>query len=220
MKEHVTKELQQQQIDLAQKEYRQRFLDSLWFREIHRRQEIIHEAHEKTFQWIYEPDESDKGVRQWSNFAHWLESGQYTYWINGKAGSGKSTLMNYIIQDDRTAASLKVWAGSKEIFTPGFFFWDAGEDLEKSAEGLLRSLIYQLLKRFPRLTPPSQIASYSESMQKDPRTYEPIAAWTERRLHVSTSRDAFSRNKVLWPPNTGRKMAGKTILTPYRRLLK
>ena len=206
MKEHITKELQQQQIDLAQKEYRQRFLDSLWFREIHRRQEIIHEAHEKTFQWIYRPDESDKTIHRWDNFVDWLESGQYTYWINGKAGSGKSTLMNYILQDDRTAASLKVWAGPKEIFTPGFFFWNAGEDLEKSAEGLLRSLIYQLLKRFPSLTPLSQIGSSFESKENDSWSYEPIAAWTERRLHVST-----------W---IGPKMAGKTILTPYRRLLK
>lgn len=49
VKNHVTNEFQQHQRDLAHKEYCQRFLDSLWFREIHRRQETINEAHEKTF---------------------------------------------------------------------------------------------------------------------------------------------------------------------------
>ena len=196
VKEHVTNEFQQHQKDLAHREYCQRFLDSLWFPEIHRRQEVIREAHEKTFQWIYEPHESDTTDRRWDSFVHWLENGQQTYWINGKAGSGKSTLMSYIYQDDRTAASLKVWSGSKDIFTPGFFFWNAGEGLEKSSEGLLRSLIYQLLKRFPSLTPSSQIVSSSESMRGVPWSYEPIAAWTERRLLVSPLKKTFPGTEI------------------------
>lgn len=187
VKTHVTNELQQHQRDLAHQEYCQRFLDSLWFPEIYRRQETIHEAHKKTFQWIYEPEKVGKTVRRWDNFSTWLKSGHCTYWINGKAGSGKSTLMNYIYQDERTAESLKTWSGSKEVFTPGFFFWNAGETLEQSSEGLLRSLIYQILRRFPSLTPSRQIESSSESMQNGPWSYETIAAWTERRLQVSTS---------------------------------
>ena len=196
VKEHVTNEFQQHQKDLAHREYCQRFLDSLWFPEIHRRQEVIREAHEKTFQWIYEPHESDTTDRRWDSFVHWLENGQQSYWINGKAGSGKSTLMSYIYQDDRTAASLKVWSESKDIFTPGFFFWNAGEGLEKSSEGLLRSLIYQLLKRFPSLTPSSQIASSSESMRSVPWSYEPIAAWTERRLLVSLLKNELPGTEI------------------------
>lgn len=182
VKVHVTNELQHHQRDLAHKEYCQRFLESLWFPEIYRRQENIHEAHEKTFQWIYEPD---KTTQWWDNFVYWLQNGQHTYWIHGKAGSGKSTLMNYIYQDDRTAASLKAWSGSKELLMPGFFFWNAGQALEKSSEGLLRSLIYQLLKKFPSLTPSSQIILPSEPGQTDPCSYEPIAAWTERRLQAT-----------------------------------
>lgn len=186
VKEHVTNQLQQHQRDLAHKEYCQRFLDSLWFPEIYRRQETISEAHEKTFQWIYELHKFDEANHPWDNFVHWLESGQNTYWIHGKAGSGKSTLMNYICQEDRTEASLKVWSGPKEVLRPSFFFWNAGGALEKSSEGLLRSLIYQILQKFPSLTPTSQIVSRSESMQNGSWGYEPIAAWTERRLQVST----------------------------------
>lgn len=33
----------------------------------------------------------------WDDFSVWLKSGQGLYRINGKAGSGKSTLMNYLI---------------------------------------------------------------------------------------------------------------------------
>lgn len=196
VKEHVTNEFQQHERDRAHREYCRCFLESLWFPEIHRRQEIIHEAHEKTFQWIYEPNGPGTTDRRWDSFVHWLESGQHTYWINGKAGSGKSTLMSYIYQEDRTAASLKVWSGSKDIFTPGFFFWNAGEGLEKSSDGLLRSLIYQLLKRFPSLTPSSQIVSSSELIQGVPSSYEPIAAWTERRLLVSLLKRQFPGTEI------------------------
>ncbi|KAI0126414.1 hypothetical protein BJ170DRAFT_733728 [Xylariales sp. AK1849] len=40
----------------------------------------------------------------WDNFLHWLESGEHVYWIGGKPGSGKSTLMKYIVCDDITRA--------------------------------------------------------------------------------------------------------------------
>ena len=99
---------------------RKRILDSLYFPEINVRQEDIKKAHKKTFEWIY--DETGADLGPWSNFTQWLEEGQATYWISGKAGSGKSTLMNMMYQDQRTINALKVWAGAAELLTPTFFF--------------------------------------------------------------------------------------------------
>ena len=156
-------------------------LESLRFPEIHSRQERIHDAHAKTFQWIYAPKNSDKGEQSWDNFVEWLENGQGVYWINGKAGSGKSTLMSYLSHDYRTSSSLKKWSGTRDILTPSFFFWNAGTQMEKSTEGILRSLVYQVLEKYPTLI--SLIGDVSS--HENGLTYcGSIPVWTERRLRA------------------------------------
>ncbi len=87
----------------------------------------------------------------WDDFSVWLKSGEGLYWINGKAGSGKSTLMNYICQDGRRLEYLKEWSLNRQLLTPSYFFWAAGSRQQKSIDGLLRSLIYQMLTKYPEL---------------------------------------------------------------------
>lgn len=183
IKEHISTTLGQQRSDLAHKEYRQQFLQSLWYPEIYSRQERVREAHQKTFQWVFERHDFDESTPRWTNFVDWLEQRGGLYWISGKAGSGKSTLMNFIYQDNRTRHFLATWSGAKLILTPGVFLWNAGTALEKSTEGLLRSLLYQILKKLPNLTSLST-ESHSSSIFEtdDPDKCAPIAAWTERRL--------------------------------------
>ena len=65
-------------------------LDSLYFNTLDARQESLHDAYKNTFDWIF--DSRPDAVRPWSNFVEWLQSGEALYWINGKAGSGKSTV--------------------------------------------------------------------------------------------------------------------------------
>lgn len=66
-------------------------------------------------------------VRPWTNFASWLEhkvevpAKNQTYWINGKAGSGKSTLMKFILEHDKLYESLRKWAGSSTLLILNFF---------------------------------------------------------------------------------------------------
>lgn len=87
----------------------------------------------------------------WDDFSVWLKSGEGLYWINGKAGSGKSTLMNYICQDGRRLEYLKEWSLNRQLLTPSYFFWAAGSRQQQSIDGLLRSLIYQMLTKYPEL---------------------------------------------------------------------
>ena len=107
----------------------------------------------------------------------WLEGGHGTYWVSGKAGSGKSTLMNLICQDPRTNAALRVWSGTSKVFSLKFFFWNAGTDLQKSSRGLLRSIIYQILDTAPELMPILERSIYTTQQ----RTQQ-LPSWTERRL--------------------------------------
>ena len=170
--ERISDLLRIHQNKLSHKESSQRLLDSLHFPDIHCRQEQIADAHGKTFQWMF--DASPSAFRPWDNFVEWLENGKGTYWINGKLGSGKSTLMSYICQDARTSEALAKWGGIG-VITPQFFFWNPGSHLQKSIEGLLRSLIYQILQERPDLGP--LVASGGK-----------LETWTDRRLHTSFRR--------------------------------
>ncbi|KAK8112534.1 hypothetical protein PG984_013060 [Apiospora sp. TS-2023a] len=82
--------------------------------------------------------------RPWNDLPAWLRNGNGVYWINGKAGSGKSTLMAHIVEDPRTKAALDIWCGVEEKHILSYFFWRAGTMMQKSVVGLLRSLLYQI----------------------------------------------------------------------------
>ena len=187
-KEHVTEELDQHRKDHEKNEYCSKYLDSLAFPGMHARHEIIIEPYSETFQWIF--DESGKAVRPWGNFVEWLKNGQNVYWIQGKAGSGKSTLMSYICEDQRTEASLKTWAGAHELLIVPFFFWKAGNDrMQKNSAGLLRSLLHQILEKVPGLI--LSLASTSndpQGFQTGIQGFPSIPAWTEQRLLMSFRR--------------------------------
>jgi hypothetical protein len=128
------------------------FLRGLWFGNISSRYRKIPTAHSQTFAWIFEPrlPDSSKTVK----FANWLLNypGTKPYWIRGKAGSGKSTLMKFICSHYKTREYLEAtWSGMKKLVIADFFFWNAGTKLQKSQEGLLRSLLFKVLQACPEL---------------------------------------------------------------------
>ncbi|KAE9368295.1 hypothetical protein N431DRAFT_493784 [Stipitochalara longipes BDJ] len=112
------------------------------------RREAISQAHAETFKWIFRPPPDDDVP--WSNFIQWLECGTNIYWINGKAGSGKSTLMRYILENPLTLEHLR--SNGDEVEVLGFFFWNSGSVKQRSQNGLLRSLLFETLQRHPHLS--------------------------------------------------------------------
>jgi hypothetical protein len=99
-------------------------------------------AHTHTFDWVF--------TNPKTGFLDWLHSNQSLFWITGKPGSGKSTLMKYLLEDSRTREALSK-QGRPILSTPAFFFHARGIETEKSFDGLLRSIIFQLLSDIPRL---------------------------------------------------------------------
>jgi hypothetical protein len=73
-----------------------RVLGSLHYAGMEDREERIVDAFGSTFQWIFKDSPNDQ--RKWDNFKNWLGSDSQLYWITGKAGSGKSTLIKYICE--------------------------------------------------------------------------------------------------------------------------
>ena len=149
----------------------QMLLRSLWFDYRHRRQENVESAHEKTFRWVLEPSSP-------VNFENWVRCQSGIYWIKGKAGSGKSTLMNFLLTHHQAAESLRSWAGAKELVTASFFFWNAGSSLQRSQEGLFRSLLYEIMIQCPDLIR-TVCASKAEMFRPFVKEIDP---WTREEL--------------------------------------
>ncbi|KAI0518135.1 hypothetical protein F5B22DRAFT_644897 [Xylaria bambusicola] len=118
-------------------------LKSLAFDSIHNRRDNIEQAHQETCLWVYDPNRT--------NFTEWLKSASGVYWINGLAGSGKSTLMKYVTTDKQTYSALGTWTGGRRLITASHYFWNAGTEMQKSHKGLLQTLLYQILEADPSL---------------------------------------------------------------------
>ena len=132
-------------------------LQELTFREISDRADSIDRAHEKTFKWIFEKASNDK----YSNFVQWLHGNDSLYWIRGKAGSGKSTLMKYLSGSKRTINILKGWASDSTLHVASFHFWNLGTALQRSQAGLLRALLLSLLSKHRNLLKDSMPGYYT-----------------------------------------------------------
>lgn len=105
-----------------------------------------------SFDWIFHNPKS--GDPPWDNYSQWLsDDADPLYWITGKAGSGKSTLMKHVYHEPRTRQALLHWASPNPLVVAAFFFWRTGSRLQKTEEGLLRSLLYQVLYTHRELIP-------------------------------------------------------------------
>jgi hypothetical protein len=103
------------------------------------RLDSIPQAHKDTFQWAFD-----------SRLSDWFLSGSGTFWISGKPGSGKSTFMKFISKHPQTRELLAGWAGSSDALAiAAHFFWIAGTPIQKSWQGLLQSLLFDLLRGHP-----------------------------------------------------------------------
>lgn len=126
-----------------------RWLD---FRQKRWRFEEVEEAHQKTFKWIFRPSTTDK---PWHDLGTFLSAQDITlpYFINGKAGSGKSTLMKFITTHVNTAHELRRWANGHRLLMLPYFFWNVGAELQKNHSGMLRALLHKILEQYYDLIP-------------------------------------------------------------------
>lgn len=156
----------------------------LYFRQMSWRYEEIPIAYQKTYEWVLKPPLPGNS---WDDFqAHLLGQDITTpYFIYGKAGCGKSTLLKFIIHHDETQKLLAQWAGNEELIVLKFFAWNLGAPLQKSAVGMLRTMMHSILEKHPELIPtafPEIYNHWDESQKLDEPIYMELRQAFERTL--------------------------------------
>ncbi|KAK8860141.1 hypothetical protein PGQ11_010875 [Apiospora arundinis] len=148
-------------------------LESLSFKSMGFREQDIERAHGTSFDWIFNDQVGDSHP----SFSEWLSTTKLgnIYWITGKPGSGKSTLIRYLSGHKKTTRMLHAWAGNPNVTTAGFYFWTSGSQEQRSQTGLLRSLLFQLLS-----TKPDIIA------QALPQLWQKLATMTSKERVATT----------------------------------
>ncbi|KAI8719792.1 NACHT domain-containing protein [Fusarium sp. LHS14.1] len=183
----------------------QSLLQSLKFENMEERKNQIDENYPQTCHWIFEePDEECDGesfypwptaigygdyrprARQqaregretpWDSFTDWLGSGDPIYWISGKPGSGKSTLMKFVSSNPKTKSFLKEWQPEVQIFS--HYFWKAGSEMQQSLKGLLCSLMYQIFCENRQVA-----LDYLRQTREIHRKPSTIADWDTKKLEA------------------------------------
>lgn len=147
--------------DMSKLDPEEALINRIFYSGLENRKESLCGPSLKTFQWIFDPNggaevlkDGTLGPPRWDSFSEWLQSTDSSkqYWLSGKAGCGKSTLMVYLVREGlglrQTQSHLSRWSGSKPQFILSFFLFRATHN-QASVEYLLRSLIYQLLLCLP-----------------------------------------------------------------------
>jgi ankyrin repeat protein len=122
-------------------EKKEDFLKSLRFDVMESRLATIGIAHRDTCSWLYTRAE----YLRWQDPEYRAEHHGFL-WIKGKPGAGKSTLMKHALQH---AQSLD----QSDTNIISFFFNARGHELEKTTDGMYRSLLHQVYKAFPDRLP-------------------------------------------------------------------
>ncbi|PNP50354.1 hypothetical protein THARTR1_08958 [Trichoderma harzianum] len=133
-------------------------MKSLAFPEMNAGFDNIHTADEHTCEWLF-------GHHKW---IEWDNGNQSLLWINGKPGTGKSTLLKYLLMNPREVSI--AGTGGISLF---FFFSYYGVELQRTPFGLYRSLLHQILQQSPDVLP-NLISTFEQRREE---SGEPGESW-------------------------------------------
>lgn len=164
-------------------------------------QDVVRVRHtiKDTFEWLF----TDQVP-----FSRWLsdDGGEYDaiFWITGKPGSGKSTLMRFAFEDSRT---MSLQPHKTEEHPMAYFFHLRGKSLvQKSLRGMLTELLYQILQKYPHsfelirpiflevktINQPWDIQSLSRAILRIPHIRPAVPG---SRDHITLFIDALDENQ-------------------------
>lgn len=149
-------------------------LKSLAFRSNVARHDTIPTAHQRTFSWVFSSAGSNSTSPSNLSLKTWLEQGSGIFWVSGKPGAGKSTLMKFIADHERTQEALSRWSAPKSAVIVSHYFWCAGTQMQRSHNGLLQTLLFVILRQLP---------DSIESLFPQRWVSSDVAGWTTEELY-------------------------------------
>ena len=123
---------------------RMAILASLRFDHMEDRRRIISEHHRATYEWCCDHNKT--------TLPHGWSAATVSSGFVGLLVPGNSTLMKFLIVDKRTHAFLRRWSNDRKLLTVDHYFYYAGTHMDKSHQGLLQSLLSQILQAQEDLT--------------------------------------------------------------------
>jgi len=135
------------------------------------------------------------GTCEWllrhKTYRDWMSANRGLLWLKGKPGSGKSTLLKYALRRAQATHD------GGTLFL-AFFFHGRGDELQKTPEGLFRSLLHQALGLAPDALP--DLVETFEKRRKE--IGEPGEKWkwrqAELRLFFESSLPKVLKNRPVW----------------------
>ncbi|KAI0399212.1 hypothetical protein F4802DRAFT_57288 [Xylaria palmicola] len=182
-----------------EKDLQQRFLGSLRYQGMDDWRSATRDAHGTSFSWIFENFDDIRGHN--TGFRDWLSNSDSSalYWIQGKAGAGKTTLMKYILSSVEGFSSLHAYSPNSTDYqqiedickcfwkanVASFFFNNAGSPIQRTSAGFLRSVLFQVLSQNPGIIPAVAPSRWEALLLfgEDPK---PLDVLELRKMLVST----------------------------------
>ncbi|KAI7285126.1 hypothetical protein KC345_g1902 [Hortaea werneckii] len=151
------------------------------------RWEDVPNAPQSTFAWLLDPAVPKSA--QTSDLLSFLNNEHGIFWLRGRPASGKSTLMKFLTDTRRTDDVMREWATDHDITIASHFFWTPGSTMQKSQQGMLQSLVHQILLADLTLVPAvcrkrweDRVSSTSWSIEELWTCLETIILVSSRRI--------------------------------------
>ncbi|KAF5576691.1 hypothetical protein FPANT_10802 [Fusarium pseudoanthophilum] len=150
------------------------------------RRSRISTALEGTFSWVFQ-EQTDNTILAHSWLRRWLISDHSLFWVTGKPCSGKSTLMKFVSEHQDTRNLLQKWAGHRELLIVNHHFDATGLPIQRSFEGLLRSLVFGIISAKPSLlkNSPSNLGSASSTLPATFKLGDILSSITRNEVPVN-----------------------------------
>ncbi|CAG8974636.1 hypothetical protein HYALB_00012104 [Hymenoscyphus albidus] len=142
------------------------------------RKDRIEDPYFHSFEWLWEQHPAGPGLLEW------LQDGKHIFWISGKPGSGKSTLMKQVVKDSRTLEYLET-STTEPVRMLSFFFHELGGNEEQNFLGFLHGFLAQMLRAFKELIP--QVMPKFQQLKRNvplssSNSSNSISIWSESEL--------------------------------------
>ena len=128
---------------MGARERRKNLMEALRFDQMTDRLWDIKKKHGSTCKWLLKQQK----------YLSWLNDDDFRrhkgfIWLKGKPGAGKSTIMKFAYENHKMKQSTGEF---KSLLVASFFFHARGDHLQKTVEGMFRSLTVQLFEGYPDL---------------------------------------------------------------------